>query len=558
MFKMKDAGVRDHDSKDNRVLLAVRAALFPDASSNRRGHRSGDVTTLSSPSFETPIATAFSGGLDSMVLLDAVCAVVGASNCIALHIHHGLSPHADAWLDHTRRIAESMGARFASRRVDLSDCAGQGVEAAARTARYAALFELCDASGATALTLGHHADDQAETFLLQAMRGAGVRGLSAMPALARDRHHGLPVLRPLLSLPRTALLAYAKQRELEWIDDESNADPRFARNALRHQVLNALETHFPAYRAGLARSARHAAEAQELLDELAFLDLQAVVCDESTANDALSLSALRTLDARNPRRVVNLLRFWIRDRGLHALSSARLDDLLIKLRLASHERPLHFEHDGHVLRRHRDIVRWESAIVAHVSLPEYEAAPGEHDPVVLASLGLLDDGDGRAQVSASLQWSGETVWTLPAWHGSLIFAPTGVEDPLRVPADLLRKTLLVARARQGGERLRLVTGGPSRSLKNLFQQASVPSWRRDVPLIFSGERLIFVPGVGVDCAVLEALTTTPSSSVSNDVRHASQDAAAGMLDEGSFASPHQWRRLEWHPDSTLAAPAPRD
>ncbi len=315
------------------------------------------------------------------------------------------------------------------------------------------------------------------------MRGAGVRGLSAMPADARDRHHGVAVLRPLLSLPRSVLHAYAQRHGLRWIDDESNDDPRFARNALRHHVLASLDAYFPAYRQGLARSARHAAEAQDLLDELAQVDLETVtVAGTDGGRATLSLSGLRALDARNPRRLVNLLRFWMRERGLHALSNARLDDLLVKLRVASPDRPLHFEHGAHVLRRHRDIVRWEAATAARVASSEYKDAGGI-DPVILASLGMLDETDGDGPPSDSLHWSGQPTWPLPDWRGSLAFVPTGAADPLRVSATTLRDAPLVARARQGGERMRLVAGGPSRSLKNLFQQAGVPAWRRDVPLI---------------------------------------------------------------------------
>jgi len=552
-----------------------------------------------------PVAVAFSGGLDSAVLLDAVCAVVGPSNCIALHIHHGLSAHADAWLDHARQVAEGAGAGFVARYIDLSDCAGQGVEAAARGARYAALFELCDTAGATTLVLGHHADDQAETFLLQALRGAGLRGLSAMPAETRDRHAGLRLLRPLLSLPRSVLLAYAQRRGLHWIDDESNDDPRFARNALRHRVLPSLAEHFPAYREGLARSARHAAEAQGLLDEVAALDLQAVVVQGADVNGGksrdqgegsnerndpnegeslrvgedpdedrvplpLSLAALRALDSKSPPRAVNLLRYWMRAQGLHAMSTARLENLLDKLRSLAGDRSLNFMHAAHVLRHYRGVLSWEPAATARDGVPVALTSISTRAPARAAGLAttqaplvtsasdcasvpdssastpsvplsvslwaprstwgadMLDDTNRRAPVS--LDWSGEEVWHLTAWRGSLVFVPTQADDPQRVAATLLRSAPLVARAREGGERLRRVAGGSSRSLKNIFQQAGVPAWRRDVPLIFCGEQLIFVPGIGIDSA---AQFTS---------RHPSTDA------------PETWRRIEWRPDTVLAQP----
>ncbi|CAB3783569.1 tRNA lysidine(34) synthetase TilS [Pararobbsia alpina] len=515
-----------HDA-DQQVLAAVRAA-----------------------SALAPVAVAFSGGLDSAVLLDAVCAVLGPSNCIALHIHHGLSVHADAWLAHARHVAEVTGAGFVARRVDLGNCAGQGVEAAARGARYAALFELCDTVGATTLMLGHHADDQAETFLLQALRGAGLRGLSAMPAETRDRHAGLRLLRPLLALPRSVLLAYAQRRGLQWIDDESNDDPRFARNALRHRVLASLDEHFPAYREGLARSARHAAEAQGLLDEVAALDLQTLVVPVAEANPskglhALSLIALRALDSKSPPRAVNLLRYWLREEGLHAMSTARLENLIDKLRTLADDRSLNFMHAAHVLRHYRGVLSWEPAAPADDTMPAARPSAStwvstststSSTPSVPLSVSLwtppstwvfeaLDDKNRRAPVS--LDWSGEEVWHLAAWRGSLVFAPTQADDPQRVATSLLRSARLVARAREGGERLRRVAGGSSRSLKNLFQQAGVPAWRRDVPLLFCGEQLIFVPGIGLD-------------------------SAAQLTPIAQSDAQQTWRRIEWRPDTVLA------
>jgi tRNA(Ile)-lysidine synthase len=533
------AGDIDKPLVDEQVLAAVRLALRPPTPVLAGPASAGrDIASLAGT-----VTVAFSGGLDSAVLLDAVCAVVGPSNCIALHIHHGLSAHADAWLDLARQVAQRRGAGFLARRVDLGDCAGQGVEAAARAARYAALFELCDAAGAATLVLGHHIDDQAETFLLQALRGAGLRGLSAMPAETRDRHAGLRLLRPLLSLPRRVLLAYAQRHELQWIDDESNDDPRFARNALRHRVLPSLAEYFPAYREGLARSAHHAAEAQGLLDEVAALDLQAVVVRGTDANAdkgqrALSLAALRALDSKSPPRAVNLLRYWMRGEGLHAMSTARLENLLDKLRRLTGERTLNFMHAAHVLRHYRDVLSWEPATRARdEALAVAPMAPGPMSTSVPLSVSLwaprstwgadmLDDTNRRAPVS--LDWSGEEVWHLPAWRGSLVFVPTQADDPQRVATTLLRSAPLVARAREGGERLRRVAGGSSRSLKNIFQQAGVPAWRRDVPLIFCGEQLIFVPGIGTDSA---AQVGPP---------HASTDV------------PETWRRIEWRPDTVLA------
>jgi tRNA(Ile)-lysidine synthase len=532
------------------------------------------------------LAIAFSGGLDSAVLLDAACAVAGASNCIALHIHHGLSEHADAWLDHARDVAARSGAGFASGHVDLGDCAGQGVEAAARSARYAALFELCDRAGAATLLLGHHADDQAETFLLQALRGAGLRGLSAMPAEALSRHAGLRLLRPLLSLPRSVLLAYAQRRGLQWIDDESNDDPRFARNALRHRVLASLDEHFPAYREGLARSARHAAEAQRLLDEIAVQDIQSATIATVEPNEgrrarSLSLSAWRAIDSKSPPRGVNLLRYWMREAGLGAMSTARIENLIDKLRMLADDRTLNFQHAGHVLRHYRDALSWEAFVPLKGEAPvgrsratgsgsttvpasalttsstsalklssQMPVPPSLSGPPSTWSLEALESEDRRVPVS--LEWSGEAVWHLPAWHGSLVFTPTSAEDPQRVATTLLRSAPLVAREREGGERLRKVAGGSSRGLKNLFQQAGVPAWRRDVPLVFCGEQLIFVPGIGVDSAAQLVSRGDPAEAPVVTGTEAAAGAATTTAPTVTTAPVAEWHRIEWRPDTRSA------
>jgi tRNA(Ile)-lysidine synthase len=272
------------------------------------------------------IAVAFSGGVDSSVLLDAAARVAGPSRCIALHVHHGLSPHADQWLAHCESFARERGIAFAAERVEVVCDAGVSVEAAARDARYRALDALCAQHGVTTLWLAQHADDQAETVLLQLLRGAGVAGLAAMAPEYLPAGTTVTRVRPLLHLLRAQLEQYAAGRGLAWVDDESNADTRYARNALRHDVLPALAVHFPGFRDALARTAGHAASAQRLLDDLARLDMQAVA---DNAGRALSRDALHALD---DERALNLLRFWMRSLGLPAASTARLTDALRQLR----------------------------------------------------------------------------------------------------------------------------------------------------------------------------------------------------------------------------------
>ncbi|MCP3709332.1 tRNA lysidine(34) synthetase TilS [Paraburkholderia sp. CNPSo 3274] len=447
------------------------------------------------------IAIAYSGGLDSSVLLDAAVRVAGAARLVALHVHHGLSPNADAWLAHCEATARAYGVTFDAMRVELARDAAAGVEAAARDARYRALDAMCAAHGAQALWLAQHADDQAETVLLQLLRGAGLAGLAAM-APARAPVNGVARMRPLLALLRAQLERYAHAHGLHWIDDESNDDTRYARNALRHDVMPALSAHFPGYRDALARTAAHAASSQGLLDDLARIDLRDVGRE---GDSTLSHAALLALD---DARALNLLRYWMRSLGLPAASAARLADMLRQLREVARDdlngHALRVDHAGHRLRSYRGIISWEAARARDERAGESAA---------------------HSRAPVSLSWHGEEVWRLPSWRGTYIFAPAAPDDADAVPEHVLASAPLIARERSGGERLRDEAANVSRTLKNLFQTRGVPAWERDVPLLFAGETLLFVPRIGVNRSAFGA---TPGE----------RDAA--------------WRRIEWREDWLIA------
>ena len=439
------------------------------------------------------IAIAYSGGLDSSVLLDAAVRIAGAPRCIALHVHHGLSPNADAWAAHAEASAAALGVGFDAMRVDVPRTSGAGIEASARESRYRALDAMCERHGAAVLWLAQHADDQAETVLLQLLRGAGIAGLAAMAP--RYRPAGAPVerARPLLRLLRAQLERYAAARALDWIDDESNADTRFARNALRIDVLPALAAHFPGFRDALGRAAQHAAAAQRLLDDLAALDFDLAARE---AGRALSREALVALD---DERGANLLRFWMRSLGLPGASAARLANMMRQLRDAHDAHALRVDHAGQCLRLYRDMVFWDAG----------------------GRIETAEDGSAPARPATTCAWDGQEVWHLPAWRGTYVFAPAAPGDADAVPETRLRVAPLVARAREGGERLRAEPSRPSRTLKNLFQERGVPAWQRDVPLLYAGGRLLYVPGLGVN----------------------SEGAAPGGA---------AWRRIEWRPDLLIA------
>ncbi len=452
------------------------------------------------------IGIAYSGGLDSSVLLDAAVRVVGAARCIAMHVHHGLSPNADRWLAHCDTTARALGAGFDAAHVDLRRESGVSIEAAAREARYRALDAMCKSHSVAALWLAHHADDQAETVLLQLLRGAGVAGLAAMAPHRIEGAAAIPRIRPFLHLLRAQLERYARSRALRWIEDESNMDTRYARNALRHDVIPALSVHFPGFRDALARTAAHAASAQRLLDDLASIDLNTVAREDG---QALSRDALLALD---DARAMNAMRGWMRSAGLPVPSAARLTDMLRQLREARAEHALCIEHAGQCLRLYRGSIYWER---------------DERRPVDTAR---NSDGMAAIKETSTLVWHGQEVWHLPQWHGSLVFVPVPAGDTAvdTVPEALLASAPLVARPRMGGERMRRAPGAPARTLKNLFQESGVPAWQRDVPLFYVGERLLFVPFLGVN----RALVTEPES-------------------EGSGGREPR-RRMEWRADLLVA------
>lgn len=393
-----------------------------------------------------------SGGLDSCVLLHllARCRAVLGFELRALHVNHGISPNAPAWEDFCAERCRAAGVPFAAARVQVPRDGGLGLEAAARQLRYAALL----GAGADAVVLAHHRDDQAETLLLQLLRGAGAAGLAAMPALRECTPGGPLLLRPLLEVPRTALLDYARQHALQWIEDESNLDLAYDRNYLRHAVMPALQARFPGASATLARSAGHLAEAAVLLRELAQQDAA-----QLTDAAGLDVDGLRRLSRP---RAANLLRHWLEGQGV-LLPTRRLQEALRQLCDARADAQLRIGMPGGSLHRYRG-----RALYVAVSTP-------------------LPD--------AGLAWHGESELRLPA--GRLLFRQVQGQGLAlaRVHAAALR-----IQPRKGGERFRPDGRRPTRTLRHLLQEAGVPPWERAaLPLLYLNAVLAVVPGVGVAC-----------------------------------------------------------
>jgi tRNA(Ile)-lysidine synthase len=271
--------------------------------------------TLAAFAPRLPLAVALSGGADSSALLLA-CVRRWPGRVQALHVHHGLQVAADAFERHCVSLCARLGVPLQVRRVDARPANGASPEAAARRARYAALAALAREQNIEDIALAHHADDQVETLLIALGRGAGLAGLAAMPALAlRD---GLRYHRPLLAVAGADIRAWLRVQGVEWIDDPSNDDTRFTRNRIRAQLLPAIQSVFPHFRATFARSAAHAAQAQQLLEQLAEQDLQ-------VTGQPPRIAALQTL-AR--ARQANILRHWFaRQHGCRP-SAAQLEELL--------------------------------------------------------------------------------------------------------------------------------------------------------------------------------------------------------------------------------------
>jgi tRNA(Ile)-lysidine synthase len=262
-----------------------------------------------------PAALAFSGGADSTALLLG-CAAKWPGQVSAIHVHHGLQAAADSFEIHCHALCERLRVPLAVHRVDARHAPGESPEDAARIARYAALAPAAASLGARSVLLAQHADDQVETLLLALGRGAGLPGLAAMPA--RFERHGMRFDRPLLEVSGAAIREWLAARDETFADDPMNADPAFTRSRIRHEVLPALAKAFPAFRDTFARSARHAAQAQALIQEIAAQDLR-------VTGDPPALAALRDLTRA---RQANVLRHWLKTAHGQQASAAQLDELL--------------------------------------------------------------------------------------------------------------------------------------------------------------------------------------------------------------------------------------
>lgn len=393
----------------------------------------------------------FSGGLDSTVLLHRLMLWREQEPDVqirAIHIHHGLSPHADEWVAHCEALCLAWNIPLLVERVTLKD-EGLGTEAQARKARYAA-FEKSHLPG-EAMVTAQHLDDQCETFLLALKRGSGPAGLSAMAE--RSEFAGTHLLRPLLGETRASLEHWAQEHHLRWIEDESNQDDAYDRNFLRLRILPALSLRWPHFADATARSARLCAEQESLLDELLSEELESLVSQEG----ALSIAPLQAMSA--VRRGA-LLRRWLAGHGAQMPSRDMLTRIWDEVAQAREDANPCLRFNEFELRRFKDQLWW----VKHQPSLADEIIPWPDIPEPLS----LPHGAG---------------WVSLAAPGNVRLPEAGEKVTIRFKAS---------------GNLHIVGRNGGRKLKKIWQEYNVPPWRRDItPLLFYGETLIAALGVFV-------------------------------------------------------------
>jgi len=396
---------------------------------------------------------AYSGGCDSHVLLHTLhsLSTLTQITIAAVHVHHGLQGSADRWSEHCEQVCVDLGIHFKLLKVNAKSTAGQSPEAAAREARYQAIAEFLPSKNV--LLVAHHQDDQAETLLLQLCRGAGPRGLSAMPIMKLLGDN--TVLRPFLNIPQDAIIEYAQQQQLEWIDDPSNTNIQFDRNRIRHEVLPVLKQRWPTVSKTLARVTQYQAEAADCLHELAEIDWHAVGSTEH--NSGILISQLLLL---SKARQKNVLRYWIEHLNcFDAIDSAHLNRIFNEVIPAAIDS--------------QPEVKWQNTKVCRYRGMLYVFAANTVE-----------------QKSCSIDWNIAT--TIELSNQRLISRDTVGEG---IKQSLIVDGMLNIRYRQGGERCQPQGRANHHSLKNLFQEWAVPPWlRSQIPLICIGSEIVQIVG----------------------------------------------------------------
>jgi tRNA(Ile)-lysidine synthase len=401
------------------------------------------------------MTVALSGGVDSVVLLHLLHQLQKRQNFTlkASHVHHGLSKNADKWVKFCEKLCTKLSIPLDVNYVKLPQKKSLGIEGEARQLRYEKLLK----SKTDLVVLAHHEDDQAETFLLQLIRGAGVKGLSSMAYFDATRR----LWRPLLHTSRIEIESYAKKHQLKWIEDDSNQNTDFDRNFIRAKVLPILKNRFSHIIKVISRSSAHLAEAQYLLDELAEIDLKKHLKSIKYKHKL----KIKILDKLSHVRAKNILRYWLEMNGQMMPSKDLLDELLRQVLTAKKDATIKIQ-----LSKDFEIRRYQDEIYV---VPKNQ----------------------KGQKNYEMIWAGE----------SEILLPNGTQLTFKkvkgrgINFKFLSNQKLKIRNRQGGEFFKPDAKRPTKKIKQLLQESDLPPWEREFfPMVFVGDQLASVPNFGVD------------------------------------------------------------
>ena len=397
------------------------------------------------------ILLGLSGGLDSCVLLHLLANMQTQLDfkLKAIHVHHGLSSSADDWLNFCKQKCKLLDIEFDAVKVKINEKGSLGIEGEARELRYEAIKK--KQKGVVAL--GHHQNDQAETLLLQLLRGSGLKGLAGMPELDEERKFW----RPMLNIKKKLLEKYASENDIKYIKDESNEDINFDRNFIRKKVLPLIESRYPASIETISRSASNISEGYHLNKLLALDDSKNVMSDDGSYLLISDLNKLPNL------RAINLIRWWLSFNGLLMPSKKNVEELFRQVKLIKKDTSLNLK-----ISNDRSIRAFD-------------------DKLLIVS--IMND-----LPSYHFKWAGQEEIELPN-KSKLHFVKTKKGG---LSLSKLGAKSLYIKSRTGGEKLKSFPDQPSRSLKYLFQKADIPHWERDqVPLVYANEQLVAVPNLGV-------------------------------------------------------------
>lgn len=403
------------------------------------------------------IAVAYSGGADSSVLLHLAkqYAKRKGFGLYAFHVHHGLNEKANEWLNHCLQVALKENIAFEAVRVKVTG--EDGIENDARNKRYDALGRLCREHDIPVLLTAHHQNDQIETVLLHLFRGSGIAGLTGMGHFTRTQllGEGVSLARPLLAVSKDTISQWIAENNISHINDDSNNDTQFKRNAIRHQLLPLMESLFPGVENRIAHTVQQVTSLKAMADEIARLDFEQARVNEKDFN-------IEKLNDLSADRFDNFLRYWFEYNQIRVPSRRWFEEAKGQMFQTSNDGAMAIEIENRVIRKYRNVIfTQDSTEQQHRGFEPY-----------------------------AFKWDGSPTVDLPDWGGQLIFMPT---DDVGYDEVWLKMQPLIAHPYQGNASLKL-TNRPTKSLKSLYQEVNVPSWERVLlPLVFAGKELIYAP-----------------------------------------------------------------